>query len=217
MDDDFRLLFVCTANICRSAMAEAMTRSLMWAPENLSVGRVVVASAGTRALPGCGMALEAVKVLRLLGVEAETFQARELRGDAVLDSHLVLTAAREHRSHVLRVQPRALHKVFTLGEFSALAEAVPIPQWSANDTMAERGRALLDAVVMVRRESDARAGKDDDLADPYGGPERGYYECAQTIFNALERPLGFLRGDGAAWSPERNSRGTAISGLGLLA
>ena len=55
-DAEFRLLFVCTGNICRSAFAEVLTRHLL--NERLGYGpasAIVVSSAGIQAVVGSGM------------------------------------------------------------------------------------------------------------------------------------------------------------------
>ena len=49
MNDSFRVLFVCTGNICRSPMAEGLLRHIL--PERLK-SKVTVSSAGTHAIDG---------------------------------------------------------------------------------------------------------------------------------------------------------------------
>lgn len=187
-------------------MAEIMTRSAVWAPGDLEAGRVCAASAGTRAQPGRPLAQQAAQAMQLLGVKPEPFQARELRPELVSRAHLVLTATREHRSEVLAMQPRAMHRVFTLKEFAILTEPLPVPQWSPEDSMVDRAQLLVEMAQQRRSETEVRLGAALDVADPYGGPARGYQECARQIIDALDHPLWFLRGDGVTWPPRRGAR-----------
>lgn len=41
---------------------------------------------------------------------------------------------------------------------------------------------------------------DDDLADPYRGPQRGSDACARLVAASLRTPLDLLAGVPAAWS-----------------
>ena len=86
-----RILYVCTANICRSALAEQMLLDSVAAVPELS--HVEVLSAGTDAIlgrPGCPM------VTALAGNPREHL-AQPLTADLVHWADLIMPASRDHR------------------------------------------------------------------------------------------------------------------------
>jgi len=110
-----KILVVCTGNICRSPAAEMMLRDRLRA-------NVRVESAGTGALVGDDIDAQTRRLLEAQGVTAPSFSARQLSVAMVQRADLVLTMTREHRSAVLRLEPRALRRTFTLTEAAALVD-----------------------------------------------------------------------------------------------
>jgi protein-tyrosine-phosphatase len=101
----FRVLHVCTGNICRSPMAELLMRRMLdrgW-PEQAE--RFVVESAGTWGHAGSPMEPHALTVLADHGVDGEAFRARELAAEHVAGADLVLAATREHRAAAVVLYP----------------------------------------------------------------------------------------------------------------
>ncbi len=96
----FRILTVCTMNICRSpalevTLEDAVVGCADWAP-----GSVIVASAGTHASPGapsCDISLAHV------GRASREQTARQLTGEMLADADLVITAERKHADAVASI------------------------------------------------------------------------------------------------------------------
>lgn len=117
----FTVLVVCTANVCRSAAAEAL---LADAAQRAGVD-VVVSSAGA------GGETQAYGLRRCdrmqdwlahdVGVSVPDRLSRPLLVEDVLAADLVLTADRHHRGAAVRLAPRRRDRVFTLVEAAALA------------------------------------------------------------------------------------------------
>lgn len=118
--DEFRVLFVCTANICRSPMAEGLVREAVRRSSRPDADEVVGESAGVAAREGAPMEPRAVTALRDAGGDPGGFRARALRPAMVLDADLVLTASRDHRAEVLAQEPSAMGRTFTMLEFARL-------------------------------------------------------------------------------------------------
>src|SRR4051794_10542859 len=99
MPGPFRVLVVCTGNICRSPMAQAFLaqrlRELL-GDETFS-REFVVESAGTYGLTGEPVEPSAAEVLRGYDVALEAFTARELTPVLIDAADLVLAATRDHR------------------------------------------------------------------------------------------------------------------------
>ena len=170
MDDrpDFRVLFVCVGNICRSPLGEHLLRM------RLPADGFEVSSAGVKALEGWPMSPEAAAELELRGGSAERFRARRLTEQMVAESDLILTATIDIRSRVLAESPAALRRTFTVREFAALLDIVDAP--SLRELVAEAGAAR------------SRAALDDyDIVDPYQRDTGVHATAAALMAEAVDR------------------------------
>ncbi|MCW2614387.1 MAG: Tyrosine phosphatase, partial [Frankiales bacterium] len=116
MSDVFRVLHVCTGNICRSPMAERLMRAGLAERLGADADRFVVESAGTWGHSGSPMEAHAHTTLASYGVDGADFRARELVAEHVAGADLVLGATREHRAAAVVLHPRAASRTFTLRE-----------------------------------------------------------------------------------------------------
>ena len=187
----FRVLHVCTGNICRSPMAERLTRAGLEQRLGADAARFVVESAGTWGHGGAPMEPYALTTLLSYGVDGQDFRARELVAEHVAGADLVLGATREHRAAAVVLHPRAASRTFTLREFARLVGAVHAAQLTALDPV-ERARELVRAAAGRRGLVPPRSPQDDDLADPYQGPESGFAVCGELVQSSLQRPLDLV-------------------------
>ncbi|HET7530930.1 MAG TPA: hypothetical protein VFJ98_08235 [Mycobacteriales bacterium] len=176
-----RVLFVCTGNICRSPMGQAMLIHRLRESLGADAGRLVeVTSAGTYGLVGHPIEPDALAALSELGVTPDPFEARELARDIVESSDLVLTATREHRASAVQMLPRASRRAFTMREFARLVAAAD-PSSVAGDDAASRGRALVEAAAAMRGYVRPDRPEDDDVADPYRRAREAFQAAAEQI------------------------------------
>ena len=115
-----KILFVCTANTCRSFMAEHLMKQLL--KEEEFSGSIEVASAGVLALAALRPPDNALRVLKEAGIEPGNHQARKLDRDLVEEADFVLAMERTYRDRILREYPTSKGKVFLLKEFAGLGE-----------------------------------------------------------------------------------------------
>jgi protein-tyrosine phosphatase len=191
MSQSFRVLHVCTGNICRSPMAERLTRAGLEQRLGADAGRFVVESAGTWGHSGSSMESFAAATLKSYGLDGTDFRARELVAEHVAGADLVLGATREHRAAAVVLHPRAASRTFTLREFARLVSAVEPAQLTAADPV-ERARELVRAAAGRRGLVPPDTPRDDDLADPYQGPEHGFTLCGDLVQAGLQRPLDLI-------------------------
>ena len=191
--DLFRVLHVCTGNICRSPMAERLMRAGLDQRLGDDAGRFVVESAGTWGHSGSPMEPHALQTLSAYGVDGADFRARELVAELVVGADLVLGATREHRAAAVVLHPRAASRTFTLREFARLTAAVDPAGLPDGDPL-ERARALVKAARGRRGLVPPDVPADDDLADPYHAPASAFEVCAGLVATSLRGPLDLLAG-----------------------
>lgn len=108
-----RVLFVCTGNICRSPLAEALMRRVL---EQRELTRIDALSAGTGAWDGAPASEGAYLVGLERGIDLSGHRARLLTRELVEGADLILTMARHHRARVDEVGGEG--RVHVLGEYA---------------------------------------------------------------------------------------------------
>lgn len=188
----FRLLYVCTGNLCRSPFAEILTGHLLSARLGPEAVRFEVASAGVAAVVGSGMhpgAREELVPWGLGGAASREFRAQQLTAEMVAAADLVLGATVAHRSAVVRLAPQALAVTFSLREFFRLAASVDRARLPAESV--PRARALVGE-ARARRGLAAGSPEDDQIADPISGGVLAQRQSAALIGEAVSAIVGVL-------------------------
>ncbi|MEQ3549042.1 hypothetical protein WIS52_01050 [Pseudonocardia nematodicida] len=181
-DDRFRMLIVCTGNICRSPAAELLMRHLLIGRlGGREAARIEISSAGVVAVVGAGMHPLTRAQLAPWGLAPRSngFRARQLDDDVVRGVDLILGANVRHRSAVLERFPHVVDRTFALREFARLAGAVDPGVLPSG--LVERSRALVGA-ARSRRGTIPQA--DDTVPDPMGLPEAAHRDAVSLVFEA---------------------------------
>jgi protein-tyrosine-phosphatase len=199
--ETFRVLAVCTGNVCRSPLAERLLRRQLDEELGAAATRFRVSSAGTTAVVGAPMDPRAAAVARSLGADPDAFRARDLDAEQVAAADLVLTATREHRGAVLRLHPAAHGYTFTLREFGRLTAATPADALAGPDPV-HRARALVAVASGRRGLHRPLRPEDDDVPDPHGAAEEVHRTVGRYIAEALAAPVAVVAGAAPVEPPE---------------
>lgn len=162
------ILFVCTGNTCRSAMAEALFKHIL-ASRKSELKDIEILSAGIYAWEGDKVSPGAVEALKEMGIDAMDHSSTLLTPKLVAGADLVLTMTLNHKEAVLHMCPEAEDKVYTLKEY-ILGDGDERPHGRQTDT------------------SDTSPGAIDyDIKDPYGQSADVYRESAREIEEYLQK------------------------------
>ncbi|MDO4568043.1 MAG: low molecular weight protein arginine phosphatase [Clostridia bacterium] len=157
------MLFVCTANTCRSPMAEAIFDELVDEHPRLR-GLVKCESAGTMAFEGDRMAPYAQEALSAMGVDGTKHRSKRLNEKLVEEADLILTMEACHMDEVEALFPEAENKVHTLKGY--VEGVMGYPDEDGSDSY--------------------------NIEDPYRMPGDAYIEVAQELREAMEKLLAML-------------------------
>lgn len=120
------VLFICTANICRSPMAVALFRSLLL-ENGINPRFWRIESAGTWAPEGRPAAPEAIETMLARGIHIRAHRSRMVSEAVLAGFHLVLTMEPGHKE-ALRIEFRSLKdKIFTLAEIAGESGSIEDP------------------------------------------------------------------------------------------
>ncbi len=185
--DPFRVLFVCSGNICRSALAEHVLRAQLAHIPTIQVG-----SAGTIATDGDRMPPQALALTERMGGTGTLHKARRVTASLLEGADLVLVAAREHRSLTASLAPRINRRLFTIRQFARLAEGLTAWDLAGAGLMptmapAERLRALVDVVASRRGMIAPDDPADDDVIDPFGRSDSVYEQSGRELAPAIDQ------------------------------
>ncbi|MCT2008030.1 low molecular weight phosphatase family protein [Micrococcus lylae] len=146
----FKVLFVCTANICRSAYADVTSRAR-------GIQGVEFGSAGTRALVEHPMDPPMAAEVHAAG-DPSQHVARQLTRSLLEEADLVLTMGPDHRRWILDAWPQHGRKVLLLCQAARIMSDLP----------PDLGLDRLVAHLWSHRSADPA----DEVQDPYKrGPE----------------------------------------------
>lgn len=185
MAEPFRLLVVCTANICRSVMAERVLR------------REVGARGLDVEVSSCGILFDGepasdtvIAVLGERGIDARDHASRRFQPEMLRDVDLVVTMERMHARELAVTLEGASPRIHTLGSIVAwLGEQEPDGRSPSE---------LVAAFAAERRSSDLLGSGTDEVEDPHGRSKRIHRKTADRLERLTAGLLdGLFGSDGA--------------------
>jgi len=130
-----KVLFICTANVCRSPLSEGYLKHLL---RSKPVAGVTVESAGVMALSGSAAFECAVEVAQASGFDLTAHRSRKLIPEIGKAADLILCMETWQAKEVLKLDPEWITKVALLGNYhSSKRRLFQIPDpatFTAKDT-----------------------------------------------------------------------------------
>ncbi len=119
------ILFVCTANQCRSPMAEILMRDLLKRKDLTSL--IDVKSAGTWAEPGYPATAHGVSVMAERGLDNRGHKSQSITIELLEEQDLVLTMESGHKEAIQIEFPDMASKVYLLSEMAGMTKNIDDP------------------------------------------------------------------------------------------
>jgi protein-tyrosine phosphatase len=171
------VLVICTANVCRSPMAEALLgRRLAELGPETGVRSAGMLSDGAPPPP------EVINAMAGYGLDVSSHRSRLVTPEDLERADLILAMAREHLRHAVVAAPSAWPRAFTLRELVRRGTKIgprgpgeSLAGWLARAHEGRERAALLGD------------SPEDDVADPAGGPQRAYTETAAILSDLLDQ------------------------------
>jgi protein-tyrosine phosphatase len=176
------VLVVCTANRCRSPMAQLLLeRQFASVGELISVGSAGLLESGQPAVEG------ASRALARRGLDLSSHSSEHLTAEMIEDASLVLGMERAHVREVVVLVPGAWSRTFTVKELVRRGEQAGPRR---PDETVEAWLALVHA---GRSPQDMLGGDDlDDIADPIGGSLSDFERTALELDESFRRLADLL-------------------------
>lgn len=188
--EPFRLLFVCTANRCRSPMAEYLARQSL---ARRQIDAVVVSAGrmGGRFAASNG----AVAAMSKRGLDLRGHTSAAVDPDTLAHADLILVMERAHLADVYQARSDSVTHSFTLGEFPDLLETAATESVQAGVDPIQRARQRI-ALANDARDPNRILIDDDstDVSDPMGRWNVHYRRTANQLERLIESTLDGLFG-----------------------
>lgn len=136
------ILFVCTGNTCRSAMAAAVMDKI--AVENDL--DVFIESAGLFATEGEGASKNAILALKKYGIDLSGHRTQPVTEDLLKQCDLILTMTEAHKQ---LIENLASGKVYTLLEYAGGNGSISDPYGGDLEEYEETAQEIYDALVDI--------------------------------------------------------------------
>jgi protein-tyrosine-phosphatase len=147
----YSVLFVCTANVCRSPMAMALLESKVKSQDN----QWLIKSAGVWAMPGYPVAENTRLLMSELGVDLSEYVSQPITPKLMAEFNLILTMESGQKEALKAAFPQYSAKVFLLsemvGENDDVVDPIGRPMVDFKETAREIHRILTRGFERIKQ------------------------------------------------------------------
>ena len=115
--NQMKIMFICTGNICRSAMAHVMLEDKAKKQNK----NIQVFSCGVYAQNGDISTEEAIETMEEYQIDLKKHRATNIRSSKIEDMDIILCATTAHKNNVINMYPKLEKKVFTMKEYARIS------------------------------------------------------------------------------------------------
>ena len=116
------IMFVCTGNTCRSAMAQGLLEKRL-----KELGRKdIVRSCGIYAYDGDPATDESIEAIEEYGVDLKKHKATNIGKSEIKKMDLILCATNEHKKEVLKRYKELSEKTYTMKEYAGYKDSLDL-------------------------------------------------------------------------------------------
>jgi protein-tyrosine-phosphatase len=138
------VLFVCTANIARSPMAEAMFNELV--RSRGLAGKYQARSAGTWARAGLSAPSDGQQVMKSLGLDTSSHLSQVITEPMIMNADLILTMEEGHKEALQIEFPKQKEKIYMLSEMIDKRVDIDDPYMRGIEKYQETVKELMDLI-----------------------------------------------------------------------
>jgi protein-tyrosine-phosphatase len=139
------VLFVCTANVCRSPMASALYQKLVADVDES--GEWQIESAGTLAVPGIPAAVNARLAMKKLGLNIENHRSQPVSAQMLENFDLILTMEQGHKESLSIEFPQISGRTYLLSEMVGATYEIWDPVGGSLDDFTATANELFDILT----------------------------------------------------------------------
>lgn len=109
-----KIMFICTGNICRSAMAHKLMEKKL---QDIGRKDIEIYSCGVFAEDRDGSTYNAIETMKEYKVDLTKHRATNIKKSNIQEMDLILCATKSHKYTVVQMYPQLQDKVYTMKEY----------------------------------------------------------------------------------------------------